>query len=146
MKKSKNILLLTGMGISLFSLCILIYKFIFYLSDIKASGEVFALLGGNVILYVIVISLAIVQFVRNLRNTNSLVLSVIGITISSVCLVLSVISIPSKIPQFLIYDHLGLADIRYLANTFIGGFVSQGIIGHILLIIGYTLSLQKRKQ
>ena len=144
MKERKNILLFLGMILSVFPLCVHIYKLAIYL--VEVPKDILLLLSGNVALYMFVIFLAAVQLIRNRRNISSWILAVIGIAVSAVCLVLSILSILSGLPQFLVHNKLGLVDIGYVINQLLVVFGLPNIIGHILLLLGYVWSFPKRKQ
>lgn len=151
MKKNKNPLLLLGTIFSAFTLCVHIltipqnfFKLIQFAMVPLIRNTVLPWII-KLVLFVAVVILALVQLVRNRKNVKNRTLPITGIVVSSVCLLLAILSIPGAFPLFLVHVELDLVAFRYIINALVIYLIRYGIIGHVLLLIGYARSLPKKK-
>lgn len=151
MKKSKNVLLFLGIIFSAFTLCVHILTISQNFFELIQFAMV-PLIRNTVlpwiiklVLFTAVVVLALVQLVRNRKNNKSCTLIIAGIVVSIVCLVVAILSIVGELPRILIFVYLDFATFRYIINTLLVYLIRYGIIGHILLLIGYARSLPEKK-
>lgn len=151
MKKSKNALLLLGTIFSAFTLCVHILTISQNLFELIQFAMMPVIRNTvlpwiiKLVLFAAVVILALVQLVRNRKNVKNRALPIAGIAVSFLCLVMALLSILGELPKFLIFVHLDLATFRYIINTLLVDLIRYGIIGHVLLLIGYSCSLPKKK-
>ena len=143
MKKGKNILLLIGAILCLFPLCSHMQDLIYYTffsirdlpTDIMFQFFVSTLVTGLFVAH------SLILLTRNLKNAGGRILPLIGIVMNGVGLILSILSVISVLPQFLILNEMHLIGLQYII-TMLPGFVE--IAAHILLLIGCIYSLPRK--
>ena len=141
MKKGKNILLLIGIicsvGTLLFNLC----RNISWIYEEEHFWLIYAL---NIVFDVLICFFPVMLLSQNLRNESKKAFAISTIIASCIGLCLSLIEIVAALPQFLIYAHLGFAQMMF--TLFIENGVLMFLIGFLLLLIGSICSLPKKKK
>ncbi len=147
MKKGKNLTLLIGICCILSVIVWQIALFVFnYFAFPNAYNFKSLILSPMAIIFLLLI-VPTVLLVRNLQNKTGKALAIISVVMNIVCpLWLFFNSLNVNVPQYLIYNELGIANV-YL--TLFVGFLKNGgllyIIGYMLIIIGSFLSLPSKK-
>lgn len=151
MKERKNALLLLGIIFSAFTLCVHILIIPQNLFELIQFAMVPVIRNTvlpwiiKLVLFAAVVILALVQLVHNRKNVKNRTLPIAGIVVSSVCLLLAILSIPGALPRFLLHVKLDIVTFRYIITELVMHLIRYGIIGHVLLLIGYACSLPKKE-
>ena len=141
MKESRNKYLFIGAILSSCPLFRFITEFLY-----ATDGKIFSLIVAlvvNLAFFVFVVTLAVAQMKINRQKSCKRVVSIVGIAVSGLCIISTLFTGLSVLPQYVIVSYLGL--ISTAIALFVENFVIFGMIGHILLLIGYVKSLPKRK-
>lgn len=151
MKKSKNILLLTG------AICFAVY---FLWSMVRAVIDLSFAQDDNGVTFVmanqfypalllpLLMVLPILLMVRNLKGKEGKVLPILSVVVYAVSVVRwLVLAVTPAAPQYLIYSKLGLIDTYYM--IVVKFFGEGGLLlfaGYLCTLIGSILSLPKRNR
>lgn len=141
MKENNKKYLLIGAILSVFPLLRFIADCLY-----TTNGKNFSLIVAmvvNLVFSAFVVVLAVVQMKMNCKKRCKRIVSIVGIAVSGLCIISTLFTGLSVLPQYVIVSYLGL--ISTAIALFIENFVILGMIGHILLLIGYVKSLPKRK-
>ena len=144
MKSVKNIFLLSGAVFSLFPYIKQLIGTIAYIVD----GDMLDLqnyilsFAANMVFFALVILLAMLQVRCNRKGSRNWLLTIVGISVSAVYFVFQVLTASTLLPKYIILSRLGLVHTVYV--MYVKNWLFLGILGHILLIIGYCRSLLRK--
>ena len=144
-KSNKNIFIFSGAVFSLFPYIKQLIGTIAYIVD----GDMLDLqnyilsFAVNMVFFAFVILLAVLQIQRNRKGIRNRLLPVIGILISALYLLFQVLTAGTLLPQYIILSRLGLVHTIYV--MYFKNWLFLGVLGHILLIVGYCKSLIRKK-
>ncbi len=152
MKKTKNIILLSGLICNSVIISWFLFKFVMQLFDTESGSSLFLYSFYSALLPLIEILILTVAplllFIRNLKNKTGKVLPIISLTTNGAVLSFAVLfMLTPTILIYLIYSKLGIIDTYFLS---VRGSLLEAkelfVSGCLLLITGSILSLFKKEQ
>lgn len=146
MREKKNILICVGAALSTLPLIKYLIDFIcsVLLQKTITGYNILAMLV-NVLFFVFVVILAVVQICNNCKCSTKRTIPIVGIVVSGLLLLADVSSLIEEYQRYIIYKSLDLVTIQYFIAAFVSNFLVLAITGHILLLIGYIKSISVGK-
>ena len=150
MKKPKNIVLLIGIICVVAGATLQVIQAILRYFSISSQEGLFHFLvlsTSPVAITLLLLVAPAILLARNVKHKTGKVLPMLSVILSCVSLFGVLLNISPKVPQYLIYNDLGMANLLYF--TVIADFLKNGgllhVIGCVALIVGGWLSFPKKK-